>query len=149
MKRRGSLFRRGPRPGPGPFDRRASPRYPVVQDRALLGWWVGTETRRCPVRLLNISSGGVLIFTRESPKRRQTAWICLEDPATEWVEAHVVSIVKIPGLLWFRRASYLVRLRFTKPCPYSFFRSATHGHQLDATGPKAIAPELLDNHYWR
>jgi hypothetical protein len=79
----------------------------VVQNRAYLGWREETETHQCPARLLNISSGGVLIFTEESPEQGQTAWICLEDPAaTEWVKANVISVVKVPGLRWFWKASY-------------------------------------------
>jgi hypothetical protein len=115
----------------------------VVQNRAYLGWREETETHLCPARLLNISSGGVLIFTEESPEHGQTAWICLENPTvTEWIEVNVVSVVKVPGRLWSRKASCLVRLGFAGPCPYTLFKSATHGHQLDVTRPEPTAPDF-------
>ena len=149
MIRQGLLFSWSQRPGPGSSDRRASPRYPVVQNRAFLSCRKATETRQCPARLLNISSGGALIIAEQRPERGLIVWLRLEAPMpTERVEANVVGVVKVPGLLWFRKASYIVRMSFIESCPYDLFKSATHGHQLDATNPEPTLSEF-DIHFRR
>ncbi len=136
-------------PGGRRSDRRLSPRYLAVRNRAFLSWRIEAETFESSARLINISTSGALVLAEKRPGRGPTAWLRLEVPvASEWVEATIVRIMKVPGLLWFRKTFYLVRLRFTEPCPYQLFKLATHGDQLDAVIPESTLPEH-DNRYWR
>jgi hypothetical protein len=149
MKRQPVMFNPLLEPGAWSSDRRLSPRYPVVKNRAFLAWRTEAESCETAARLLNISNGGALVLAERQPVRGKAVWIRLGEPvATEWVEARIVRMVKLPGLLWFRKASHLVQLCFTEPCPYQLFKSATHGEQLDAAPPEPTLPEH-DNRYWR
>jgi hypothetical protein len=121
----------------------------AVRNRAFLSWKIEAESFESSARLINISTRGALVLAEKRPGRGPTVWLRLEVPvATEWVEATIVRIVKVPGLLWFRKAAYLVRMHFQDPCPYHIFKSATHGDQLDAVTPEPTLPEH-DNRYWR
>jgi hypothetical protein len=136
-------------PGGHRSDRRISPRYSAVKNRACLSWRVEAENCESTARLINISSSGALVLAEKRPARGRAVWLRLEVPvATEWVEATIVRIVKVPGVLWFRKTAYLVRICFKEPCPYHLFKLATHGHQLDAVTPETTLPEH-DNRYWR
>jgi hypothetical protein len=136
-------------PGGHRSDRRISPRYSAVKNRAFLSWRLGAGSSESPARVINISSSGALVFADKRPGRGQSVWLRLAAPvATEWVEATIVRITKIPGLLWFRKTAYLVRMQFKEPCPYTMFKFTTHGRQLDIEVPESTLPEH-DNRYWR
>ena len=146
----------------GASDRRVSPRYPVVQNRAVLAWGTVPETDTkseaarekweqpvCPARILNISNTGALVLTGTRFKPKQFLWLRLADPVpTQWIDASVVGVIRIPGIPWIRKRSYMLRLCFLNPCPYDLFKSATHGRQLDNQPPGATTSDF-DGRYWR
>jgi hypothetical protein len=121
----------------------------AVRNRAFLSWKIEAESVESSARLINISTSGALVLAEKRPGRGPAVWLRLEVPvATEWVEATIVRIMKVPGLLWFRKPAYLVRMHFKESCPYHLFKLATHGDQLDAVVPETTLPEH-DNRYWR
>ena len=72
-------------------DRRRSPRYPALPNRARMAWQEGGRTRVSTARLLNISGVGALVVADEKPIKGQAVWVRLEEPApTEWVEARIM-----------------------------------------------------------
>jgi hypothetical protein len=118
-----------------PGERRRSPRYPAVPNRALLMWRDGGRTVVSTARLSDLSSVGTLLFADEVPPRGQLAWIRLEKPSpAAWVKAKVVR----------RAGGRKVGLDFTEHCPYDFFKLATQ----ETERRHAVPPEFADG-YWR
>jgi hypothetical protein len=149
MKRQVIVLSRRQEAGAPRSDRRLSPRYLAVKNRAIVAWRTETENCESPAKVLNISNGGALAVCEKRPMRDKPVWLRLGEPvATEWAEAKIVRTVKLPGLLWIRKPSYLIQLCFTEPCPYRLFKSATHGDQLDTEAPEPALPED-DSRYWR
>lgn len=75
----------------------------------------------------------------------------MESPAaTDWAEVRVVSVTPLrrSGLLWLLGViGHLVRMRFVGSCPYEFFKTATHGNQLDMF--EDAGPDEADAFVWR
>jgi hypothetical protein len=118
-----------------PRDRRRSPRYPAIPNSAFLKWMEGGRPHVSPARLLNISSAGACVHTKELPAEGRAAWLRLEEPApTAWVKA------KITRRARGRKAG----LEFAEHCPYDFFKAVIQEVQHIA----AVPPEFADG-YWR
>jgi hypothetical protein len=107
-------------------ERRGSQRYPAPAPAAVLGWHEGPGFRTSAAVLVDVSMGGAAARTEAPPPHPSTVWVRLHGAApTDWVEATTVSVRLVLWLLVLRRKVYLVRLRFTSPCPYAFFRGAS------------------------
>jgi hypothetical protein len=116
-------------------DRRRSPRYPAVPNRARLAWREGGRTREATARLVNISGVGAFVLGPEMPAAGAAVRIRLEVPAvTDWVEARAIR----------RASSGKLGLDFAGSCPYDVFKAATHGVPREIRVP----PEFADG-YWR
>src|SRR5689334_3415574 len=71
-----SLFNE--RVGPGLDDRRQSPRYQAVTQRAWLGWWSGPGSFVARgARLDDISQGGARLVMADPPPVGEIVWVCL------------------------------------------------------------------------
>ncbi|HZW34253.1 MAG TPA: PilZ domain-containing protein [Isosphaeraceae bacterium] len=69
-------------------ERRSSARRGVVKNRMILRFTDSREFRRAEATLLNISSSGALIATKEKPTLHQPLWITMESPVSAgWIEA--------------------------------------------------------------
>ena len=117
-------------------ERRESPRYPVGEALAALGWWQGSEYRTCPAMILDLShSGARIIASAARPEVGQSTWLCVAgDPPSEWIAARVVSAQKITG------KSALARLAFLEPCPYEVFKRVVPGFRFLPGGPQVDSP---------
>jgi hypothetical protein len=105
-------------------ERRQSPRFPAVEQRAWLGWWA-TSRRFTTVaaRLVDISQGGAKLVLAGPPCAvQQIVWLCLGIPGpTECVQAKLLSVTPTS-----RRES-VIRLAFGTPCPHNLYRVAVAG----------------------
>ena len=106
----------GDRPPVRPSERRASPRHLASPNEANMGWWVGDEFHSVAAHFRDISSGGVLILTRELPPNKHV-WIGLAKPVqTRWCPARVVRERETSvGLIE-------VGLAFHSPCDFDLFK---------------------------
>jgi hypothetical protein len=121
--------------GDAPVDRRRSPRYPSVANRACLVWQQRGRPRESTATLINLSSVGAYVLSDEMPTRAQSVWVRLEGPTpTEWVVARVVR----------GAGSRNVGLDFAEHCPYDFFKAATQVVQRAVPVPPGFA-----DGYWR
>jgi hypothetical protein len=104
-------------------ERRRSPRYPTVEQRAWLGWWTAPdEFGTVPVHLQDISLSGARLLAAEPPLPHQFVWFCLgvPDPA-ECVQAKVLAVTPRA------EGDFVVRIAFGIPCPQNLYRIAIYG----------------------
>jgi hypothetical protein len=113
------------------IERRASPRFPAVEDHVWTGWWTNLEefvTTACEID--NISQGGARIMTAIPPNENERLWIRLAKPGSAaCLQATVLEIQPIA------EDSYWVRLEFAVPCPKAFFDAAVGGMKHPSVGP--------------
>jgi hypothetical protein len=103
-------------------------RYAAAEDQAWLGWWEGRIYRKSPATLVDISHGGAKVIAEIPPPRRSSIYICLDgEHRTEWVEAEVLEVIRLPD------KTAQVRMAFRELCPYSFFEVAVFGRSRAAT----------------
>jgi hypothetical protein len=104
-------------------DRRQSPRSPVVESRAWLGWWA-TSCRftSVPACLVDISQGGAKLVLTGPPPAQPIVWLCLGTPGpTECVQAKVLAVVPTSP------RDSIIRLAFGTPCPQNLYQVAVFG----------------------
>lgn len=104
-------------------DRRQSPRFPAVEPRAWLGWWVGPQRfATVAARLDNISQGGARLVLPDPPPVQQIVWLCMGMPTpAECVQAKVLEVGRTP------EGDSVIRLAFGAPCPHNLYRVAISG----------------------
>jgi hypothetical protein len=104
-------------------ERRRSPRFPAVVQRAWLGWWTSPgEFGSVAARLENISLGGAMVVTANPPATEQLVWLCLGIPdPTDCVQAKVLEVRPGPD------GNFIVRLAFGAPCPQNLYQTAVYG----------------------
>ena len=112
--------------GQEPWDRRLYPRYGALEYHAWLAWTDQEEDHRVPVRLIDISRGGIAVESDVEPPAGLVLRFSLHGPADEEsVDAEVVTVE--PG----RQAAHRVRLGFFEPCPDRLFWAAKDGIGID------------------
>jgi PilZ domain len=106
-------------------DRRSSPRFRAVVQRAWLGWWTSPgEFGSVAARLDDISLGGARVATANPPAAQQLVWLCLGIPdPTECVQAKVLEVSPGSG------GEFIVRLAFGAPCPQNLYQTAVYGFE--------------------
>jgi len=104
-------------------ERRQSPRYRALEQRAWLGWWVGPhQFITMAARLEDISQGGAKLVAADPPPAQHIVWLCLGTPEpTECVRSKVVATTRRP------EGDCIVRLAFGTPCPQNLYQIAISG----------------------
>jgi hypothetical protein len=104
-------------------DRRLSPRFRAVEQRAWLGWWTSSRAfATIAARLDDISQGGAKLVITDPPPVEQIVWLCLGIPGpTECVQAKVLAVLPTP------RGDAVIRLAFGAPCPLNLYQLAIYG----------------------
>ena len=118
-------------------ERRSSPRYAGLRTIELR-WETGEVLQAW---LEDFSVGGALVRADTRPPREQEVSVCITDaecPVS--VDGTIIQVRKVGG--WIRRASFLIRIRFSESCPYDFFKD-----NVFAWVPPPISPEFES--YWR
>jgi hypothetical protein len=131
--------------------RRDSARYSTVENRAVVAWWEKGESSQATVQVENISQSGALLTVEQKLPLPAEVWLRLEAPKpTEWVHAQVVGNTpgRSRGILWLRKTTYHIRLKFTSGCPFEFYKAATHGESLNEEFREPTSPEF-DSRTWR
>ena len=106
---------------PRAADRRACPRFPVVENRARLDWGDSDGFQVVDARLVDISRGGAALETEQPLPVGDPVWFCLDpDGRALGVGARVLGCQRD----WLE---YRVRLRFDEPCPEPLLRLAIRG----------------------
>jgi hypothetical protein len=106
-------------------DRRSACRYTAVKYLVFLGWWRGDEFHTVTAVLKDVSLGGASILLDGPAPEDALVWLSLyQVPPTQWVEATVVEVHKVPSPRWFSRKSTMIRIRFFENCSYDFFKVA-------------------------
>ena len=131
------------------IERRRHPRYPAIENRAVLAWQSERTYEEAPARLEDVSLSGARLVAAKLPAVTSPVWVRLQEPATTtWVEAAVVPDSRS---LWSKvigKRRGEVRLKFRSQCPYDFFKLATHGTRLDVPLGGEGSPEF-DSGVWR
>jgi hypothetical protein len=122
-------------------ERRASERYEVDEVRAHLVWGEGGRDR-ASVAILNVSLGGALLITDETPMPVDPVWLwCGLRGESHWAELEVLARQKAPmGMM-------MLRVRFLETCPYELFKLAAFKTELQAR-PDCVSPEF-ESRLWR
>jgi hypothetical protein len=72
--------------------------------------------------VVDISQTGIAVLSGEVPQSDQKIWLRLDQPsATDWVEVVLKEATRSS------QGPHLIRLAFTQPCPYDFFKAALYG----------------------
>ena len=96
--------------------RRKNARYEAAANQALLCWWDGEEYHETVAHLVNVSQGGALIHSHETPPKDQPVFLRLLTPEpTEWIELRVVREEK----------SSNIGTSFPNTCPYELYKAVT------------------------
>jgi hypothetical protein len=108
-----------------PDDRRMSARYTPVNGRILLIWSDDKKLREFPSLVLNLSQTGALVSVRKPPPINQVVRIRLEgDTVDHDLDGLVVGLIK--SLLGTPK----VRIAFSTPCDYDFFKTVVYGNEV-------------------
>jgi|GEM_PF-2385478 len=104
-------------------NRRTSNRFRAIRDQLWMGWWEDEEFVLLGAQLVNISEGGVLVSLDQAPLEGRVVWMRLNE-----VPANESACAKVLEARWVTlRQRYLVRLRFERRCPTTFYESAVFG----------------------
>src|ERR1017187_3767185 len=108
-------------------DRRASTRHTPAVDQTYVQIMDWTGKRITMAKLLNVSTGGALVFTDSVVATSQKLRVSLESaPDTGWIDAEAVH---------FGRPQE-VGIRFSSPCRPEFVLAATRGGDPSAGQPQ-------------
>jgi hypothetical protein len=122
---------------PGFLERRKSARYVPVLDLGHLGWWDGADFRSAPVRLLNLSLGGVALRCSEQPPEERSVWISIAGlERAGWIAADVLEVRPL------EQDGPMIRLQFPAPLAYEVFRASVWGFPNDE--PLATIQAAID-----
>jgi hypothetical protein len=100
-------------------ERRSTPRYLPVVEKARVGWWEGGQFRSEPARLHNIGHGGAALRFDEDVLCTTSVWMCVVgNSPTEWVPANLASSFDATAEGDARQ----LRIQFTDGCPYEVFK---------------------------
>ena len=92
-------------------------------------------------RLEDFSVGGALVRVDTPPPRDREVSVCVSDgERLVSVDGTIIEVRKRGG--WIRRAGFAIRIKFSKSCPYDFFRD-----NIFAWLPPEISSEYES--YWR
>ena len=142
----------------GEDNRRSSSRYATKDTPASIEWaGEGVGRAVTSTTLKDLSVGGALVETESGavpPVGTLVLFRLVDVPDVGAIEAKVVGAdpPRPPGRSWFRRkagrAAWRVRLEFTSPCPYEFFKAAI---DVDLAGDKDLKTESngFDSRDWR
>ena len=121
---------------PVSLDRRASPRWVAVKNRATLEFQSGDGKQRARATLVNISRSGALIVTDEILPLRGTLWFRMESPAkTDWI-----------GVVPVRQDKpHQIGIRFRRPCLDDLLLAAMLGIDLGPTVLEGGRPPTFDD----
>ncbi len=123
-------------------ERRVTCRYSAAKGPVVIGWWIGPKFETAEIALRDISLSGASAITETPPPDSAPIWLRLNDPAhPDWVEATVVAVAAQ------RQKPALVRIQFTEPCPYEFFKAAIRGMALPGEGEGRVQAGQ-NRHYW-
>ena len=104
-------------------NRRTSNRFRAIRDQLWMGWWEEEEFVLLGAQLVNISEGGVLVSLDQAPLEGRVVWMRLNE-----VPANESACAKVLEARWVTlRQRYLVRLRFERRCPTTFYETAIFG----------------------
>jgi hypothetical protein len=119
-------------------ERRSSPRYTALRIIELR-WETGEVFQAW---LEDFSVGGALVRVDTRPPRDQKVSVCITDGECDAsVDGTIIQVSKVGG--WIRRASFVIRIKFSKSCPYDFFKD----NVFSSIPPPEISPEYES--YWR
>jgi hypothetical protein len=145
------LFRRPREIAAMPFDfssheRRSATRYVASNPPAFLGWYEGDRYCSTPVKVIDLSMGGILVEVEVFPPSKGEVWLSLVgQKPSQWVEVSIVQRSREWQHLKLRRR---LRLKFLASCPYEFFEVAIEGFNLSAQATKSAA-ECDHDQVWR
>jgi hypothetical protein len=134
------------KPGPGAGDRRRVCRHPVVYQDASLGWWLESEFKSTPVRLVDLSLNGCLIELARAPhlSAQQSIWLHAHSLAVaEWTEGRIVSSKKT----WAGKCR--LGIAFLAPMAYEPFKKLIYGREHFQESPPDDLPEHERDHFWK
>ena len=124
-------------------ERRVTCRYSAAKNPIVIGWWNGPDFETAEMALRDISLSGASAITDFPPPEAAPIWLRLNDPAhPDWVEATVVAVNAQ------RQKPALVRIQFTEPCPYDFFKAAIRGIDLPGEAQGSVSAGQNHRHYW-
>ncbi len=124
-------------------ERRVTCRYSAAKGPVVIGWWIGPEFETAEMALRDISLSGASAVTETPPPDSAPIWLRLNDPAhPDWVEATVIAVAAQ------RQGFVLVRIKFTEPCPYDFFKAAIRGIDLPGGAGGSVTAGQHRSHYW-
>jgi hypothetical protein len=122
-------------------ERRAARRFPAASRRGWLGWPDGDRFVTAAASLKDVSLCGLAARTEAEPAAGDRVWVCLGDrPEGPWVIVEVVVVERDRGRLLSRRGPNLLRLRFVRGCPYTFFHEAVAGRARPGRGRAGVPP---------